>query len=184
MDLEVRECSWEGISFIWVGTFSTWLTDVLLLRQQAACVIRADWRRGARHKDVRGELPGRKNSRCRGPAVGMRRPLWLEHCSSSAEWRGIWLDRCIGTRWSEICGLFYFKFLGNCCRVLFPTSWSFEKVDLAVICRIDCRVAREETEGPIGGRQRLQAGYGVCQTRSVVAVEMENCGWFRLFLCR
>lgn len=55
------------------------------------------------------------------------------------------------------------------------TSCSVEKVALAVICRIDCRVAREETEGPIGGRQRLQVGCG-SQTRSVVAMEMENCG--------
>lgn len=56
------------------------------------------------------------------------------------------------------------------------TSCSFEKVALAVICRIVCRVAREETEGPIGGRQRLQVGYGGSQTRSVVAMEMGNCG--------
>lgn len=61
------------------------------------------------------------------------------------------------------------------CRVLHMTSCSVEKVALAVICRIDCRVAREETEGPIGGRQRLQVGCG-SQTRSVVAMEMENCG--------
>lgn len=63
-------------------------------------------------------------------------------------------------------GSFYSECMGNH-QGFMHDFLKFKKGALAVTCRIDCRVAREETEEPVGGSQRLQVGHGGSQTRSL-----------------